>query len=155
MKAVLQRVASASVTVEGEVLGSIGKGVLVLLGVERGDTADDIEWVAQKTSELRMFGDDTGKMSRSVAEAGGAVLVVSEFTLCADCRKGRRPGFGRACEPDLAERMYEDFVVALRGRRLPVETGRFAAMMNVSLVNTGPVTFLLESPRSHVQGAGA
>ena len=155
MKAVVQRAASASVTVGGEVVGSIGRGVLVLLGVERGDGADDIDWMARKVAELRMFEDDAGKMNRSVEDIGGAVLVVSQFTLCADCRKGRRPGFDKACEPGLAEKIYDDFVAALRARGLRVETGRFAAMMDVALVNNGPVTFLLESPKSASEGEPA
>ena len=148
MKAVLQRVASASVTVGASACGSIGRGVLVLLGVERGDTAADAGWMARKVAELRMFDDDAGRMNRSVEDVGGAALVVSQFTLCADCRKGRRPGFDKACEPGLAEKLYEDFVAALRARGLPVETGRFAAMMDVSMINSGPVTFLLESPNA-------
>ena len=146
MKAVLQRAASASVTVDGRVAGSIGQGILVLLGVERGDGAADIEWMARKVAEIRMFQDGAGKMNLSVEDIGGEVLVVSQFTLCADCRKGRRPGFSRACGPELAEKLYEEFVGALRRRGLRVETGMFAAMMDVALVNAGPVTFLLESP---------
>lgn len=146
MKAVLQRAASASVTVDGEVVGSIGRGVLALLGVERGDGPAEVEWMARKVAELRMFEDDAGRMNRSVEDVGGGVLVVSQFTLCADCRKGRRPGFDKACEPELAEKLYEEVVAALRSRGLEVETGTFAAMMDVNLVNSGPVTFLLESP---------
>lgn len=155
MKAVLQRAASASVDVDGEVVGSIGKGILVLLGVERGDGAADVRWMARKVAEIRMFKDDAGKMNLSVEDAGGEVLVVSQFTLCADCRKGRRPGFDRACEPELAEKMYEDFVGGLRGRGLRVETGTFAAMMDVSLVNSGPVTFLLQSPNNASEGSAS
>jgi len=146
LKAVLQRAASASVTVDGEVVGSIGRGVLALLGVERGDGPAEVEWMARKVAELRMFEDDAGRMNRSVEDVGGGVLVVSQFTLCADCRKGRRPGFDKACEPELAEKLYEEVVAALRSRGLEVETGTFAAMMDVNLVNSGPVTFLLESP---------
>ena len=148
MKAVLQRASSASVTVDGEVVGSIGKGLLVLLGVVRGDDDADLEWMVRKVAEIRMFKDDDGKMNRSVEDIGGEALVVSQFTLCADCRKGRRPGFGSACEPERAEQMYEEFVARLRARGLTVATGTFAAMMDVSLVNTGPVTFLLESPQT-------
>jgi len=146
LKAVLQRAAAASVTVDGEVVGSIGQGTVVLLGVAQGDGARDVDWMARKIAEIRMFEDDAGKMSRSVEDVGGAVLVVSQFTLCADCRKGRRPSFIRAAEPALAEKLYEDCCTALRGRGLEVATGRFAAMMDVQLVNDGPVTFLLESP---------
>ncbi|MFW6107556.1 MAG: D-aminoacyl-tRNA deacylase [bacterium] len=148
MKAVLQRVRSASVTVDGETVGRIGKGLLVLLGVERGDGADELDWMARKVAELRMFPDPDGKMNRSVEDVGGQALVVSQFTLCADCRKGRRPGFGNACEPERAERMYEQFAARLRDRGLAVETGEFAAMMDVELVNNGPVTFILQSPRN-------
>ena len=154
MKAVLQRASSASVAVDGQVIGSIDKGILVLLGVERGDGRADAEWMAGKIAELRMFEDEAGKMNRSVEEVRGSVLVVSQFTLCADCRKGRRPGFDRACEPALAEKLYEDCVAALRGRGLRVETGRFAAMMDVRLVNQGPVTFLLDSPKKQGGGDG-
>jgi len=146
VKAVLQRAASASVTVGAEVVGRIGAGGLVFLGVERDDGDDDVAWMARKIAELRMFEDGDGKINRSVEETGGSVLVVSQFTLCADCRKGRRPGFGGAAEPGQAEPRYEAVVAALRARGLPVETGRFAAMMDVRLVNAGPVTFLLESP---------
>jgi len=135
------------VTVGGEVVGSIGRGILVLLGVEQRDGERDVIWMARKVGEIRMFRDDEGKMNRSVEETGGEVLVVSQFTLCADCRKGRRPGFGDAAEPGSAKRMYEQFVAALRGRGLRVATGTFAAMMDVRLVNDGPVTFLLESPQ--------
>ncbi|MFO7898696.1 MAG: D-aminoacyl-tRNA deacylase [Planctomycetota bacterium] len=148
MKAVLQRVRSASVTVGGQTVGRIGKGLLVLLGVERGDGPGELDWMARKVAELRMFPDADGKMNLSVEDAGGEALVVSQFTLCADCRKGRRPGFGNACEPEQAERMYEEFVARLCDRGLGVETGEFAAMMDVELVNTGPVTFILESPRN-------
>ncbi len=146
MKAVLQRVASASVAVGGQTVGAIGRGILVLLGIERGDGDADVTWMARKIAELRMFEDDAGKMNRSVEEVGGEVLVVSQFTLCADCRKGRRPGFDNAAEPERAEALYEAVAKALRTRGLRVATGRFAAMMDVSLVNTGPVTFLLDSP---------
>ncbi len=149
MKAVLQRASSASVTVEGETVGRIGAGLVVLLGVERGDGPGDLDWMARKVAELRMFTDDEGKMNLSVEDIKGEVLVVSQFTLCADCRKGRRPGFGNACEPDRAEKMYEDFVDRLRRRGLTVATGTFAAMMDVELVNNGPVTFILESPETN------
>ena len=154
MKAVLQRTASASVAVGGELVGSIGQGILVLLGIEQGDGPGDVEWMVRKIAEIRMFEDDGGKMNRSVEEIGGAVLVVSQFTLCADCRKGRRPSFVKAAEPGLAEKLYEDCADGLRRRGLPVETGKFAAMMNVSLVNAGPVTLLLESPKNASKESG-
>ncbi|MFH1730706.1 MAG: D-aminoacyl-tRNA deacylase [Planctomycetota bacterium] len=154
MKAVLQRAAAASVAVGGEVVGSIGQGIVVLLGVEQGDGPGEVEWMVRKIAEIRMFEDDAGKMNRSVEETGGGVLVVSQFTLCADCRKGRRPSFVKAAEPDLAEKLYEDCADGLRRRGLPVETGKFAAMMDVSLVNAGPVTFLLESPKDASEEGG-
>ena len=146
MKAVLQRVNSASVRVGGEVVGAIERGILVLLGVERGDGAAEVEWMARKAAELRIFDDADGKMNLSVEDIHGSALVVSQFTICADCRKGRRPGFDHAAAPGLAEKLYDDFVAALKRRGLPVETGRFAAMMDVALVNSGPVTFVLETP---------
>jgi len=154
LKAVLQRAASASVTVGGELVGSIGQGIVVLLGVEQGDGPGDAEWMVRKIAEIRMFEDDAGKMNRSVEEIGGAVLVVSQFTLCADCRKGRRPSFVKAAEPGLAEKLYEGCADGLRRRGLPVETGKFGAMMDVSLVNAGPVTFLLESPKDASMESG-
>ena len=154
MKAVLQRAAAALVTVDDKLVGSIGQGILVLLGVEQGDGPGDVDWMVRKIAEIRMFEDDAGKMNRSVEEIGGAVLVVSQFTLCADCRKGRRPSFVKAADPDLAEKLYKGCADGLRRRGLPVETGKFAAMMDVSLVNDGPVTFLLESPKDASKESG-
>jgi D-tyrosyl-tRNA(Tyr) deacylase len=141
----LQRVSDARVAVDGETVGAIGGGLLVLLGVEEGDGEQDAEGLAKKTAELRLFEDAEGKMNLSVMEVGGEVLVVSQFTLAADCRKGRRPGFSRAAEPETANRLYLYFVELLKGRGLTVATGRFQAMMQVHLVNDGPVTFLLDS----------
>ena len=149
MRAVLQRVSRASVTVNEEVVGAIGQGIMVLLGVAQGDTDQDALFLARKTAELRMFEDDQGKMNRSVEEIGGSVLVVSQFTLLADCRKGRRPGFSAAAPPDEANRLYEVFVAALRGRGLVVATGVFQAEMQVALVNNGPVTFLLDTQKEN------
>lgn len=145
MKAVLQRVTSASVVVEGKTIGAIQRGILVLLGVARGDESADVEWMARKISEIRMFDDSDSKMNLSVVDVKGSVLVVSQFTLCADCSKGRRPGFHLAAEPAIAEQLYLEVVKNLRGKGIQVETGKFAAMMAVSLVNDGPVTFLLNS----------
>lgn len=145
MRAVLQRVARAQVEVDGQTVGAIGRGLLVLLGVEQGDGAQDAELVAKKTAELRLFEDDAGKMNRSVEDIGGEVLVVSQFTLAADCRKGRRPGFSGAAPPEVANELYEHYVALLRQRGLTVATGQFQAMMQVSLTNDGPVTFLLDS----------
>jgi D-tyrosyl-tRNA(Tyr) deacylase len=145
MRAVLQRVSRASVTVSGEVVGQIGKGLLVLLGVEPDDTEADVHQLADKTIQLRIFDDAEGKMNLSLAEIGGAMLVVSQFTLLGDCRKGRRPSFIGAAPPELAEKLYETFVAAVGVQGIPVATGRFRAMMEVELVNDGPVTMLLDS----------
>ncbi len=146
MRAVLQRVAEASVTVEGEIVGVIGRGILALIGVEQGDGPGDVAWMARKIADIRMFDDADGKMNCSVEAVDGEILLVSQFTLCADCRKGRRPGFTNAAEPDRANRLYEEVADALRSRGLKVETGRFQAMMDVRLINAGPVTFILDSP---------
>jgi D-tyrosyl-tRNA(Tyr) deacylase len=145
MRAVLQRVSSASVTVGDEVIGRIGNGLVVLLGIEQGDTAEDARALAEKTAHLRIFEDSEGKMNLSVQDSGGAVLAISQFTLLADCRKGRRPGFTRAALPELAEPLYERYVAALGQFGLKVATGRFQADMAVALVNDGPVTMLLDS----------
>lgn len=145
MRAVLQRVSSASVTVGDEVIGRIGNGLVVLLGVEQGDTPEDARALAEKTAHLRIFEDSEGKMNLSVQDSGGAVLAISQFTLLADCRKGRRPGFTRAALPELAEPLYERYVAALEQFGLKVATGRFQADMAVALVNDGPVTMLLDS----------
>jgi D-tyrosyl-tRNA(Tyr) deacylase len=145
MRAVLQRVSEARVTVENETVGATGRGLLVLLGVEEGDGEQDAAQLAKKTAELRLFEDREGKMNLSVEEIGGEILVVSQFTLAADCRKGRRPGFSRAAAPETANALYEHYVALLRERGLTVATGRFQAMMQVALVNDGPVTFLLDS----------
>ncbi len=150
MKLVLQRVSKATVTVAGAVVGSIGDeengtGILAFLGVEQGDTEKDATYLAQKTSELRMFADETGKMNKSVLEVGGDILVVSQFTLLADWRKGRRPSFIKAAPPAEGERLYVFFVSELQKLGLKVQTGQFGAYMQVSLVNDGPVTFILEN----------
>ena len=147
MRAVVQRVSSASVTVGGEIVGRIGEGLVVLLGVAGSDGPDDVAYVTGKIHDLRIFSDEEGKMNRSVAEAGGSVLVVSQFTLLGDCRRGRRPSFDAAGPPAVAEQLYEDVVQALRGRGVTVETGVFRANMQVALVNDGPVTLLLDSTR--------
>ena len=145
MKAVLQRVLSASVTVDEEIVGQIGAGLLVLLGVEQGDTEKDLVYLAEKTAHLRIFEDDNGKMNLSVLDVGGEVLVVSQFTLLGDCRKGRRPGFTKAAPPEQADADYLHFVEKLRRFDLKVETGTFQTHMHVALVNDGPVTLLLDS----------
>jgi D-tyrosyl-tRNA(Tyr) deacylase len=145
MRCVLQRVTSASVSVDGQIVGRIDGGMLALVGMAEGDGAADIEYVAAKIRDLRFFGDDQGRMNRSIVETGGAVLVVSQFTLLGDTRKGRRPGFDAAAAPDVARRQYEDLVGRLRAMDLRVETGVFQADMQVALVNDGPVTLLLDS----------
>jgi len=152
MIAVAQRVSRASVTVEGAVTGAIAKGLLVLVGVKKGDGDSQAELLARKVGGLRIFADDAGKMNLSCADAGGAMLVVSQFTLCGDCRKGRRPSFEPAAPPDEAERLYEYFCDCLRGQGYAVETGVFAAMMDVELVNDGPVTIVLDTDSFGVGG---
>ena len=144
MKIVYQRVSRASVRVEGEVCASIGLGALLLVAVERGDDESAIAWCARKCAELRVFADGESKMNLSLLDTGGEVLAVSQFTLAARVRKGRRPSFDRAAEPEEAERLYELFCEELRGLGLKVETGVFAAMMEVELVNDGPVTLIIE-----------
>ncbi len=144
MRAVLQRVDAASVTVDGKVVGEIGAGLMILVGVEKGDTEDAVRWTARKSAELRIFRDDAGKMNRSVQDVGGAVLAVSQFTLLADCRKGRRPGFDRAAPPDEGRRLYDLYCEELRALGLRVETGVFGAEMMVDIRNRGPVTIILE-----------
>lgn len=147
MKAVVQRVTEASVTVGEEVVGRIGRGFLVLLGVENGDTETDVHFLADKIAVLRVFEDADGKMNLSLEDVRGAVLVVSQFTLLGDCRKGRRPSFVDAAPPELANQLYETFVAAIGVKNIPVQTGRFRATMQVTLVNDGPVTLLLDSRR--------
>lgn len=148
MRAVIQRVSQASVTVSGEVVGAIERGLLVLLGVAQGDTADDVHALADKVVELRIFEDDGGKMNLSLTEVQGSLLVVSQFTLLGDCRKGRRPSFIAAAPPELAEQLYQTFVAAVGVKGIPVATGRFRAQMNVALVNDGPVTLILDSRKA-------
>ena len=147
MRSVVQRVASAEVTVGGASLGRIGPGLLVLLGVEKDDGPDDLLYTTTKIRELRCFADEQGRMNRSIEEVGGSLLVVSQFTLCGDTRKGRRPSFDAAAPPDQARALYEGAVRQWREAGLEVETGEFQAMMAVSLVNDGPVTFIVDSRR--------
>ncbi|MCP4498415.1 MAG: D-tyrosyl-tRNA(Tyr) deacylase [Deltaproteobacteria bacterium] len=145
MKVLLQRVSRASVKVESEVVGEIGVGLLAFVGVARGDTAVDAKWMAKKLLKLRVFEDDDGKMNRSVVDVSGEVLLVSQFTLCADIRKGTRPSFGGAMAPEEAKAFFEDFK-ALLATEIDVATGTFQAHMDVELNNDGPVTLMLESP---------
>src|SRR5581483_1866573 len=145
MRAVIQRVSSARVVIDHQEHSRIGAGILVLLGVEKGDTADDAQALARRISELRIFEDDQAKMNRSIQEANGAILAVSQFTLLGDCRKGRRPSFDDAAHPTLARPLYEQFVAEIGKLGLTVTTGVFQAMMDVELTNQGPVTFILDS----------
>ena len=146
MKALIQRVERAEVRVDGQVVGKIGAGWLVLLGVASGDGDADSDRLAEKIAGLRAFSDDSGRMNRDVRDVGGSILVVSQFTLLGDCRHGRRPSFMAAASPSEAERLYLRFVERVRGAGIPVATGLFRADMRVELVNDGPVTFILESP---------
>ncbi len=147
MRAVIQRVKQASVSVSGELTGRIGKGFLVFLGICRKDTEEDMSYIAGKVVNLRAFEDDNGKMNLNLADIDGEVLVVSQFTLFGDCRKGRRPSFSEAAAPGFARKMYEDFISEVKRAGIAVETGAFREMMEVSLINDGPVTFLLDSTR--------
>ncbi len=145
MRAVIQRVKESSVTVKNEIIGKIGRGLLVLLGVANEDKANDAEYLADKITNLRIFEDDKGKMNRSLLETGGEMIVVSQFTLLGDCRKGRRPSFVNAADPEKANKLYEHFIKEVRQKGVSVKTGRFRAMMEVSLINDGPVTIILEN----------
>ena len=148
MRAVVQRVSEAAVSVDGVVRGRIGPGLLVLLAAGDGDTPADLDYMVRKVTGLRVFEDDDGKMNRAVADMDGGLLVVSQFTLYGDCRKGRRPSFVHAMEPEAADRMVNDFVACCRDMGLPVETGVFGAHMDVSLTNDGPVTLLIDSKKA-------
>ncbi len=148
LRAVVQRVKRAAVSVDGKLVSSISAGHLVFLGVEQGDTGKDLEYLADKVVNLRVFEDQQGKMNLSVKDIGGELLVVSQFTLCGDCRKGRRPSFTSAASPDRAEAMYEEFCVLAEEHGVPVKKGVFQAHMEVELVNDGPVTILLDSRKT-------
>jgi D-tyrosyl-tRNA(Tyr) deacylase len=145
MRAVVQRVSRAKVTVEGEITGEIDRGFLVLLGVAEGDTQEDVIYMAQKCAGLRVFEDADGKMNLSLIDIGGKMLVVSQFTLLGDCRKGRRPSFIAAARPEIADALYRSFVAEVQGQGVTVATGRFQTHMDVELVNDGPVTLLIDS----------
>ena len=148
MRIVLQRVKAARVEVAGETVGSIGVGLAILLGVTHSDIEQDAVYLADKIIQLRVFPDDAGRMNRSLVEAGGAVLVVSQFTLYGDCRKGRRPSFDQAAPPEQARALYQCFIERLKSSNITVETGVFQAEMEIHLINDGPVTFILDSQRS-------
>ncbi|MDH5761615.1 MAG: D-aminoacyl-tRNA deacylase [Nitrospinota bacterium] len=144
MKIILQRVIRSSVTVNGEVVGEIGKGLMILFGAEKGDGGEAVDALAEKVLNLRIFADEQGKMNRSCLDVGGDILVVSQFTLAGDCSRGRRPGFDNAAPPEIAERLYNNFVAKLAESSLKIREGRFGADMQVEIVNDGPVTFILE-----------
>jgi D-tyrosyl-tRNA(Tyr) deacylase len=145
MRAILQRVSEARVKIEGETVGEISRGLLVLLGVAKSDTPDQARWLADKIISLRIFNDADGKMNLDLAEVNGAVLIVSQFTLYGDCSKGRRPSFIDAAPPEVAIPLYEAFINAIKAQGIPTATGRFGAMMQVELINDGPVTMILDS----------
>jgi D-tyrosyl-tRNA(Tyr) deacylase len=144
MKALIQRVRRASVSIDGELYSSIKAGILVFLGVEKCDNNENADWLAEKILKLRIFEDENGKMNKSLADIDGEILVVSQFTLCGNCMKGTRPSFDNAMEPQRANELYEYFVSVVRNNGMSVKTGKFAAMMDVELINDGPVTFMIE-----------
>jgi D-tyrosyl-tRNA(Tyr) deacylase len=148
MRAVVQRVSKAGVTIDGITTATIGRGLVILLGIRREDSAGDCAWLADKIIHLRIFPDSDGKMNTSLADMGGAMLIISQFTLHGDCRKGRRPGFSAAAPPQIAEPLYNRFVEEVRERGIPVATGTFQTEMAVELVNDGPVTLLLDSEKT-------
>lgn len=144
MKILIQRVKNASVTIDNKLYSSIKAGILALVGIEKGDTAEQTEKLAKKIVNLRIFSDENDKMNRSLLDVGGEMLIVSQFTLCGDCRKGTRPGFDKSAPPDIANALYEKFIQEVKTYGIKTGTGVFGAMMEVSLLNDGPVTFMLE-----------
>lgn len=144
MKCLIQRVKKASVTIDNELYSQIGIGILALLGVEKGDTIENAQNLAEKIIKLRIFEDENGKMNKSLQDVNGEMLIVSQFTLCGDCKKGTRPSFDKSEKPELANKLYEDFVTIVKNANIKVGTGKFGAMMDVELINDGPVTFMLE-----------
>ena len=147
MRAVIQRVSRASVTINGTVHGEIGRGMVVLLGIHGNDRLTDLQWLAEKVVKLRIFDDQQGKLNLSLADIAGAMLIISQFTLYGDCRKGRRPGFSSAAAPDIAEPLYHRFIEEIKNKQVKVASGIFQAVMDVELVNEGPVTLLLDSEK--------
>jgi len=148
MRAIVQRVKKSKVTVDGETVGEIGRGILVLLGVEEDDTQKDVKYIAEKIANLRIFRDESGKMNLSTIDIKGEALVVSQFTLMGDCRKGRRPSYSHAAKPDIAIHFYEKFIEEMEKQGVPTEEGVFQAMMDVHLINDGPVTLMIDSKRN-------
>lgn len=144
MKVLIQRVKNASVTIEGELLSSIDKGILALVGIEKGDAIEQVQKAAKKITGLRIFPDEAGKMNRSLIDIQGEMLIVSQFTLCGDCKKGTRPSFDKSAPPEIANDLYEKFVLEVQNFGIKTQTGKFAAMMDVALINDGPVTFMIE-----------
>lgn len=148
MRSVVQRVSEASVSVDSGTVGRIGKGVVALLGIQATDGDKDIFWMAEKIANLRIFDDDQGRMNLSLFDIGGEMLIISQFTLYGDCRRGRRPGYSAAAPPDIAEPLYEKFIARVAEMNIPAATGVFGAMMDVSLTNDGPVTLLIDSEKT-------
>lgn len=144
MKVLIQRVKRASVTIDGELFSSINKGILALVGIEKEDTLEQVQKSAKKIVNLRIFPDENGKMNRSLIDEKGEMLVVSQFTLCGDCKKGTRPSFDKSAQPDIANELYEKFVEEVKAFGIKTQTGQFGAMMDVELINDGPVTFMIE-----------
>ena len=144
MKVLIQRVKEASVTIEGQLHSSIEKGILALVGIEKGDSLEQVEKAARKIANLRIFSDENGKMNHSLIDVEGEMLVVSQFTLCGDCKKGTRPSFDKSAPPEIANNLYEAFVAEINKYGIKTQTGKFAAMMDVALINDGPVTFMIE-----------
>ena len=144
MKVLIQRVKNASVTIENELYSSINKGILALVGIEKGDTLEQVQKAAKKITGLRIFPDENDKMNRSLIDVQGEMLIVSQFTLCGDCKKGTRPSFDKSAHPQIANELYEKFVEEVNNYGIKTQTGKFAAMMDVALVNDGPVTFMIE-----------
>ena len=144
MKVLIQRVKRASVTIDNKLYSKIDKGILALVGIEKSDTIEQVQTMAKKLSGLRIFPDENDKMNRSILDIHGEILIVSQFTLCGDCKKGTRPSFDKSAAPDIANKLYEDFVKEIQNYGIKTETGVFGAMMDVELINDGPVTFMLE-----------
>ena len=151
MRVVIQRVRKASVTVDNQITGSIGFGLVILIGVAREDSENDVQWIADKCINLRIFENEEGKFHHSLLDTGGEILAISQFTLLGDCRKGRRPSFTHAAEPKKAQQLYERFVDILKEKKIKIETGVFAARMSVEIHNDGPVTLILDSKKTDVQ----